>query len=83
MSDKETSQQRPGLVATFLAMPNDRPLKTLVVAVLLVLVCSLAISSAAVLLEPAQQRNKTLAMKREILKVAGLLEEGKSVDELF
>jgi len=64
-------------------MPNDSPQKTLFVAVVLCLVCSVAVASAAVLLRPLQERNKLLAQRTEILKVAGLYEEGEKVDTLF
>ena len=66
-----------------LAMPNDSPQKTLFVALVLCLVCSIAVASASVLLRPLQERNKTLAMRTEILRVAGLFEEGKDVNALF
>lgn len=64
-------------------MRKDSPLGTLTVAVVLCLVCSIAVSGAAVLLKPAQERNKALALKREILKVAGLQAPAKDVDAVF
>ncbi len=64
-------------------MRKDSPLGTVTVAVVLCLVCSIAVATAAVVLKPRQERNAELFMQRQILKVAGLLEEGKSVDELF
>jgi Na+-transporting NADH:ubiquinone oxidoreductase subunit C len=57
--------------------------KILTVAVLLCLVCSVIVSSAAVLLRDAQQANKALDKKRNILAAAGLLKEGISVEEQF
>jgi Na+-transporting NADH:ubiquinone oxidoreductase subunit C len=77
------SRGRGGPLAAFLAMPNERPVKTIAVAVVLCLVCSVVVSSAAVLLKPLQQLNQARAVKTEILKVAGLWEEGKDVDQLF
>lgn len=65
------------------ALPNDSPKKTLFVALVLCIVCSVAVASAAVFLRPLQERNKALAMKTEILKVAGLYERGQNVDTLF
>ena len=64
-------------------MHNDTIRKTLLVAALLSIVCSVIVSSAAVVLRANQQRNKALDKKTNILEVAGLLEEGKSVEELF
>ena len=62
---------------------NDGIKKTLIVAFSLCIVCSVIVSTAAVLLKPAQEINKTLDRKRNILAAAGMLEEGKSVDEQF
>lgn len=53
------------------------------VAFTLCVVCSVIVSTAAVLLKPAQEANKDLDRKRNILAAGGMLEEGKSVDELF
>jgi Na+-transporting NADH:ubiquinone oxidoreductase subunit C len=66
-----------------LALPNDDPRKILAVAVLLCLVCSVMVSSAAVLLKPLQKRNQALAVKSEIVKVSGLHTEGADVEALF
>lgn len=62
---------------------NDTIPKTLTVAVLLCIVCSVLVSTAAVKLKPLQERNKALSTKKNIVQAAGLKEEGKSVDELF
>ncbi len=62
---------------------NDSIKKTLTVAVTLCVVCSVIVSTAAVMLRPMQQENKALDFKRNILIAANLMEEGKSVDELF
>ena len=47
------------------------------------MVCSVIVSTAAVLLKPAQEANKDLDRKRNILAAGGMLEDGKTVDELF
>jgi Na+-transporting NADH:ubiquinone oxidoreductase subunit C len=57
--------------------------ETIKVAAILCLVCSVAVSSAAVLLKPLQARNKAQAMRGEILRAAGLLEEGRDINEQF
>jgi Na+-transporting NADH:ubiquinone oxidoreductase subunit C len=62
---------------------NDSTTKTLTVALLLCIVCSVVVSTAAVMLKPAQEANKTLDRKRNILAAAGMLEEGVSIDEQF
>jgi Na+-transporting NADH:ubiquinone oxidoreductase subunit C len=67
----------------FLAMPNDSKTKTVIVALALCLVCSIAVSYAAVALKPVQDVNKLLDKKRNILQIGGLMQPGKSVEELF
>ncbi|CAA6816894.1 MAG: Na(+)-translocating NADH-quinone reductase subunit C (EC [uncultured Thiotrichaceae bacterium] len=72
-----------GKIKEILALPNDSKQKTLFVAVALCLVCSILVSGAAVVLKPLQDANKAFDKKKNILQIAGLMEEGKSVDELF
>lgn len=56
---------------------------TIKVALALCIVCSVVVSTAAVMLKPAQQANKARDFKSNILSSAGLLEEGKSIEEIF
>ena len=62
---------------------NDSTSKTLLVALVLCIVCSVLVSGAAVMLKPKQQQNKELDMKTNILKAAGLYQEGVSVADQF
>ena len=62
---------------------NDSIKKTLIVAFSLCIVCSVIVSTAAVLLKPTQEINKTLDRKRNILAAAGMLQEGVSVEDQF
>ena len=64
-------------------MPKETAGKTFLVAFLLCVVCSVLVSSAAVLLRPTQVINKALDKKKNILMAAGLQAEGVDVDELF
>ena len=64
-------------------MSNERISKVLTVAFALCIVCSVIVSTAAVMLKPAQEANQALDRKRNILAAAGMLEEGKSVEEQF
>lgn len=64
-------------------MQNDSVIKTIVVAALLCVVCAIFVSYTAVTLRPLQEKNKVLETKRNILISAGLMEEGKSIEELF
>jgi Na+-transporting NADH:ubiquinone oxidoreductase subunit C len=66
---------------------NDSIQKTFVVAFLLCIVCSVVVSTAAVMLKPAQVANKAKDFKINILKAGGLydqgISEGKSINEMF
>ncbi|MDJ0878272.1 MAG: Na(+)-translocating NADH-quinone reductase subunit C [Halieaceae bacterium] len=65
-------------------MPSkDTVGKTLGVALALCIACSVVVSTAAVMLKPAQEANVALDRKRNILAAAGMLEEGRSIDEQF
>ena len=61
-------------------MANESVTKTFVVALTLCIVCAVVVSSAAVSLRPAQEANKLLDLKTNILASAGLLEEGVDVE---
>lgn len=66
---------------------KDSIQKTFIVAFLLCLVCSVIVSTAAVLLKPAQIANKSKDFKINILKAGGLYEQGiadgKTINEMF
>ncbi len=64
-------------------MANDSIKKTFGVAALLCVVCAIVVSSAAVMLRPAQQANKLLDLKTNILASAGLLQAGVDVETQF
>ena len=66
-----------------LAMGNDSLEKTIAIAVALCLVCSVLVSFGAVALKPLQAYNKNLDMKKNILEVAGLMEEDTDIDAAF
>ena len=57
--------------------------KTLLVAFSLSIVCAVFVSAATVMLKPVQEVNQALDRKRNILAAAGMLVEGKSVEEQF
>jgi len=68
------------VIRRLLALPNDDARKILFVAVALCLVCSLLVSSAAVLLGPAQQAQKDANRKLNVLLAAGLVADGERPD---
>jgi len=62
---------------------KDSTKKTITVAFLLCLVCSIIVSGAAVMLKPAQIANKALDKKTNILAAAGISTEGADINTLF
>jgi len=62
---------------------NESKGKTFVVALALCLVCSVVVSSAAVLLKDAQVANKALDKQKNILQAAGMYKDGVDVVEQF
>ena len=64
-------------------MSKDSTTNIIVVAITLCLVCSVIVSTAAVKLRPAQEKNKILDQKINILKVSGLWQEGADIESLF
>lgn len=66
-----------------LALGNDSLEKTIAIAVSLCLVCAVFVSMAAVALKPLQVSNKELDMKKNILDVAGLLQENTDIEKAF
>lgn len=66
-----------------LASSNDSLEKTIAVALSLCFVCAILVSLAAVALRPLQIENKAMDMKKNILDVAGLLQEGTDIHTAF
>ena len=62
---------------------NDTIKKTITVTLALCIVCSVVVSTAAVLLRPMQQMNQELDFKSNIIAAAGLSGEEGSVEEIF
>ena len=62
-------------------MTADDRKQTIVVATLLCLVCSVLVSTAAVVLRPRQQENKRLDIQQNILRVAGVIAPDAEVTE--
>ena len=62
---------------------RDSISNTLIVAIGLSLVCSIIVSSAAIVLKPVQARTEELFRQQIILDVAGLMEPGADIGQLF
>jgi Na+-transporting NADH:ubiquinone oxidoreductase subunit C len=80
--DAATGTGALGQVRALFQRPNDDPGKTIAVALALCLVCSVVVSATAVALRPLQERNAALALKQEIVAVAGVQADG-SLDAAF
>lgn len=78
----ETNTKK-GLLGGLLNLPNDDPKKTLFIAILLCLICSVMVSTAAVYLRPIQDDNKKDDIKKNILAVTGMSNQSGTVDEIF
>lgn len=77
------NNKNQGFLGNILSLPNDNPKKTIIVAALLCLVCSILVSTSAVIFKPQQQANKAADIKKNILAVTGLLTEDADVNTLF
>jgi Na+-transporting NADH:ubiquinone oxidoreductase subunit C len=66
-----------------LGMGNDSLEKTIAIAVSLCLFCAVLVSFGAVGLKPLQNYNKAFDMKKNILEVAGLMDDSVDVDKTF
>jgi len=62
---------------------RDSISNTLTVAIGLSLICSIVVASAAIVLKPVQKRNEDLFRQQIILEVAGLMQPGADINELF
>ncbi|MBQ0831588.1 Na(+)-translocating NADH-quinone reductase subunit C [Marinobacter sp.] len=65
-----------------MAKAKETVSRTLLVALVLSIVFSVVVSTAAVVLRPAQVKNQNLDIKTNILSAAGMLPDGASADEI-
>jgi len=64
-------------------LPADSPVRAFAIVIAVCVVCSVLVSSAAVVLAPIQHENALKVRKRQILQAAGLLVRGRDVVEQF
>ena len=69
--------------ARFKKAPIDNPVKTMIITVLICFVASLFVTFSAIKLRPIQKTNTLNDKRKNILQVAGIYEEGKTIDEMF
>jgi Na+-transporting NADH:ubiquinone oxidoreductase subunit C len=62
---------------------NQTAKYTITVTFIMCLVASILVAGSAVMLRPHQEANKALDFQKNVLRVAGMYEEGVSVDEQF
>lgn len=62
---------------------SNEAIRTLTVAFILCVVCSIIVSATAVSLKKQQQVNAVIDVKKNILNAAGLIKEGEDVEEVF
>ncbi|RUO44920.1 Na(+)-translocating NADH-quinone reductase subunit C [Idiomarina aquatica] len=62
---------------------NESLGKTIGVVLALCLVCSILVAGSAVALKPLQEKNAALAMQRNILDAAGILEPGMDIPAVY
>lgn len=79
--EQQTKKSNP--FTELLDLPNDSPKKTLFVAIMLCLVCSILVAISAVALKPQQLANKEADIKKNILAVTGLLADDTDVNKVF
>ena len=65
-----------------MSKPKETVSRTFMVALALCIACSVVVSTAAVMLRPAQLINQTLDIKTNILAAAGMLEAGSSANDI-
>lgn len=81
---EQNSRLTGGPLARLFALPNEHPAKTLAVALILCLVCSTLVSTAAILLKPRQLENmEVLAKQREILRAVDLFQDEAGIGRAF
>lgn len=68
---------------SFKNMPLDHPVKTMAITTLVCFVAAVFVSFAAVSLRDTQDRNKMNEKRRNIIQVAGLWQDGKTIDDMF
>ena len=76
-------EKKDNVFLQFKKMPIDSIPKTIFVAVILCLFCSMIVAFAAVKLKDIQNVNKIRDKQKNILQVAGLYTEGINVEESF
>lgn len=71
------------IVTRFREMPLDNPIKTMVITVTICFVAAVFVSGAAISLRAKQEANKINEKRRNIIQVAGLWDDTKTIEQMF
>ncbi len=71
------------ILTRFKQMPLEHPFKTMMITILVCFVASVFVSFSAISLRGTQELNKTNDKRRNILQVAGLWQDGKTIEQMF
>ena len=80
--DKQ-KQQASGMFGRIMSLSNDSIPKTVLMTVVVCLVCAVVVATAAVALKDRQETNKLLDKQQNILQVAGLDDDSKTIEQRF
>lgn len=75
--------QKKGFLGRLMQLPNDDPKKTIFIAIVLCLVCSIMVSTAAVSLKSRQVVNQKNDIRQNILAVTDQFEPGMDMEAAF
>ncbi len=67
----------------FSRLPPDSPARAFAIVIAVCVVCSVLVSSAAVVLAPIQKQNALRIQQRQILQAAGLFDPGAGIEQQF
>jgi Na+-transporting NADH:ubiquinone oxidoreductase subunit C len=83
MPPEATAREAGGPLAAFRRLAPDSPVRSFAVVIAVCVVCSVLVSSAAVVLAPVQHENALRVRQRQILQAAGLLDPSQDVVAQF
>lgn len=83
MPPEATTREAGGPFAAFRRLAPDSPARSFAVVIAVCVVCSVLVSSAAVVLAPVQHENALRVRQRQILQAAGLLDPSQDVVAQF
>ena len=83
MPPEATTREAGGPLAAFRRLAPDSPVRAFAAVIAVCVVCSVLVSSAAVVLAPIQHENALRVRQRQILQAAGLLDPSQDVVAQF